>query len=140
MRIEHSLSALKTPAFAIIAEGWNELVQSGHTAEGVALCPVLGHDEVIYAVASDGDVVGVIAYRPAWSDRSEHGMISLAYVEPSSRKKGVFKAMYAMLKTSALRHKWLKITLDTPPENMELQSFLRHMDVSIATLSYEMRA
>ena len=33
VKIEYSQSALNTPAFALIAEGWNALVQEGWTLD-----------------------------------------------------------------------------------------------------------
>ena len=58
IEVRYSKSASFTPAFALIAEGWNELVQSGLTSEGRGDAPFDASSEVLYAEQPDGEVVG----------------------------------------------------------------------------------
>jgi GNAT superfamily N-acetyltransferase len=96
MRVDYSQSAANTDAFALIAEGWNELVQDGHTPDQDAISPVGPGDEVLYAIGKDGDIVGVLTFKVG--ERPGVARITLAYVEPSSRKRGVFKDLVAELR------------------------------------------
>lgn len=94
-RIEYSHSAANTRAFALIAEGWNELVQSYLTLDFDGLCPVTPDCHVLYAVSTDEDLVGVLA----WNLDEKRGVITirLAYVEPSSRRRRVFTDLFNQL-------------------------------------------
>ena len=82
-----------------MAEGWNELVQEGFTPDGDGVSPVKPDNEVLFAVSDDNDVVGVLAY--ALDAPANAYDVTLAYVEPSSRKRGVFKALIAQLQKLA---------------------------------------
>ena len=95
MRVEYSQSAANTDAFALIAEGWNDLVQEGHTPDQDAISPVGPGDEVLYAISKDGDIVGVLTFKVG--ERPRVARITLAYVEPSSRRRGVFKDLASEL-------------------------------------------
>ena len=136
MKIEYSRRASNTDAFALIAEGWHEMVQTGLTPDGDAVCPVTSESEVLYAISAEEDVVGVIA----WSSDDKTGVarVALAYVEPSSRRKGVFKALLAELtKCAAARH-LDKIALTVGLANKDAQAMLRHMDRPPAALTFDL--
>jgi len=94
MRIEHNERAADTHAFALIAEGWNELVQDGLTPQGNPLSPIAANDEVLYALGDDpDDVIGVLVY----SLTPQFATVEFVYVEPTSRRRGVFKALLGRL-------------------------------------------
>ena len=67
--------------------------------------PVLASDEVIYAVSKEGDIVGAIAFRT----EDDAVMINLSYVEPSSRKRGIYRQMFDKLLKIARERGILKI-------------------------------
>ena len=94
--ISYDKSVSKTPAFALIAEAWNELVQAGHTPEHMGT-PAFGpSSEVLVAChAEDQDVIGVLVWDHD-RDRATFN-IRLAYVEPSSRQRGVFTELLVRL-------------------------------------------
>jgi GNAT superfamily N-acetyltransferase len=135
VRIEYSKSAVNTEAFALIAEGWNDLVQEGHTPWGVGVCPVRANSEVLYAIAKESDVVGCLVW--------EHDVVSgqatvtLAFVEPSSRKRGVFKALLAALIARYKDAPCTRIALAVEAENKVGQAALRHTGVQPATILYD---
>lgn len=133
MNIGYSKSAGSTPAFALIAEGWNELVQEGITPDGLALCPVKAEDEVLYAISPDGDVVGVLVYGA--DPLGNACSVKLAYVEPSMRKRGVLKALLAALKVEAEKFGF-RVVIETP-SNSTVQAVMRHMNMPIASVVYE---
>jgi GNAT superfamily N-acetyltransferase len=136
MRIEYSKRASKTPAFALMAEGWNELVQEGFTPEGDGVSPVKPDNEVLFAVGDDADVVGVLAY--ALDAPANAYVVSLAYVEPSSRKRGVFKALIAQLQKLAREDRVDRIELQAAVENAPFQAVLRHLNRPVVSVVYEL--
>jgi hypothetical protein len=99
VEIAYSRSCANTAAFALLVEGWNELVQEGVTPDGLAVCPVTADCECVFAYSAEGDIVGAIAFKYV-KDLDALGVV-LAYVEPSSRKRGVFSALLADLKARA---------------------------------------
>jgi len=133
MLIEHSLRADKTPAFALLAEGWNELVQEGLTPEGQGLSPVAPSHEVLYAFSDAGDIVGVIAFEV----EDTTAKVSLAFVEPSSRKRGVFRALLAFMK--AAEHLGIdRIEIEAPVENQPFQAVMRRLNSPAISVRYEL--
>ncbi|CAA2141516.1 GNAT family N-acetyltransferase [Hyphomicrobium sp. ghe19] len=96
MDISYSRSCANTAAFALLVEGWNELVQDGFTPEGLAVCPVSADCECLYAYSDADDIVGALAFK--YDKAQDANVIVLAYVEPSSRKRGVFTALLTELK------------------------------------------
>jgi predicted acetyltransferase len=113
--IRYSRHACRTEAFALISEGWNEAVQEGYTPELVGVCPVGDHSEVVYAVSQDGDVVGVIAWD---SDDSRLTFdVLLYYVEPSSRKQGVFTEMCRVMAEHAKKRGASSIFISAHPDS-----------------------
>lgn len=85
--IKHSPSTNRTPAFAIIVEGFNELVQDGFTRDYTSEPPYTSTSEVLYASGYDDEIIGVLVF----SKDTLAGIITLnlIYVEPSSRRMGV---------------------------------------------------
>ena len=63
VKIVYNRQAASTAAFALIAEGWNELVQEGLTPDGKGFCVVDATDHVLYAEREDGEIVGVVCYQ-----------------------------------------------------------------------------
>lgn len=107
MKIVHNRRASYTPAYGLLAEGWNELVQSGFVPEHNGVSPVAWDNEVFYAVSDEGDIVGVIVW--AASQQSAVYEVKLADVEPSSRRRGVFRAMFDELAARARKNNVVRI-------------------------------
>ncbi len=85
--------ARSSAARALIFEAASEMENDGvSTVDGLSL-GVDFHDEVFYATAEEGDVIGVL---PFYHD-GNRCTVRFAYVEPSSRKEGVFRAMWDAL-------------------------------------------
>lgn len=114
MTLGYSPSAANTDAFALIAEGWNEMVQEGLTPDREGVCPITAKDEVIYVLSNDGDVVGVLTFLV---DPSGVARITLAYVEPSSRKRSVFRAMFEDLRARCAQRGVTRIDVAVSPRN-----------------------
>lgn len=84
----------EAPCVALIHEGVNEIVQEG-VAIGHGLdFQVRQDDAVVFAQADTGEMIGVICYRRVCGQAH----VSLVYVEPSSRRQGVFTAMWQELR------------------------------------------
>jgi predicted acetyltransferase len=115
MTVGYNRRASSTKAFALIAEGWNEIVQDGFTPDLVGTCPVTADSEVIFAASDDGDVVGVLT----WTHHKLLDLfeVTLGYVEPSSRKRGVFAEMFADLLQRAKRAHVATVHIPIHPGN-----------------------
>ena len=138
MKIEISESAYKTPAFALIAEGWNEMVQASLTTDGQALWPVGGDDTVLYTTLDSGEVVGVLVLASEGAPYARAARVTLAYVEPSMRKKGVFKAMLAAALDVAKSKQMSKVSISCSPDAGVMQLVMRKFDIPVATVTYEL--
>jgi GNAT superfamily N-acetyltransferase len=95
-RIEELDSMLNTPAIKLAVSGWHALLQAGFADEGG--CVVQWDQKALLGwVEGDGRQcpVAVLTYydRPAMNDM----WISLAYVLPEWRRKGVHTALFARL-------------------------------------------
>ncbi|MEJ6846700.1 GNAT family N-acetyltransferase [Sinorhizobium fredii] len=101
LEIAYSRQAADTEAFTLLAEGWNELVQDGYTPDRMGVPPLDWSDEVLYAIGRDGDVIGVLTWRTVTAVACF--VVTLAYVEPSSRGNGVFRALLAALRQHAAK-------------------------------------
>jgi ribosomal protein S18 acetylase RimI-like enzyme len=84
-----------SPATPLIFEGVNELVQEGYLDPYKLKFPVQPTDLCIFA-ADEGEIVGVLCYRCPPGDKIAE--VTLAYVEPSSRRRGIFSGMWDYLK------------------------------------------
>jgi GNAT superfamily N-acetyltransferase len=133
MKIGYSPSAGNTEAFAIIAEGWNELVQEGYTPDRDGGCPVSPSDEVFYAVSKEGDLVGVLTYK---QETLGVARVTLAYVEPSSRKRGVFNALLAALKDRCQKVGWSRIDGLAAPNNEAALRTMKSIGGYVQTILY----
>ena len=94
MKVGYSKSAAATPAFALIAEGWNELVQEGMTPDLRGDSPVAWTQQVLFYARED-EIVGVLCF--SHDDVCNAYVLSLAYVEPTSRRQGVFRVLWQEL-------------------------------------------
>lgn len=134
--IGYSRTAASTKAFALIAEGWNELVQDGYTPELVGTCPVSANSEVLYAVSEDGDYVGVIA----WQHHKVLDVfeVTLGYVEPSSRRQRVFTEMFRLLVERARREGVATINIPIHPANQVGRVVMEKLKAEQSTIVYEL--
>lgn len=90
--------ALTSHVLPLIYEGVSEMWQDQVAPATYLDFPVQPIDRVVYAEASDGDPVAVICFRLAGPE----GVVSLLYVEPSSRRLGLAAQLWgAMLKELA---------------------------------------
>jgi GNAT superfamily N-acetyltransferase len=135
MKISYSRRAADTPAFALIAEGWNELVQGGLTPELRGDSPVGTENQVLYAEREDGEIVAFLCFthHEALSSFS----VSLAYVEPTSRKQGVFRDMWAALIERAKRAKVRRVTVDVHPDNENMTEVMSRLSMPVVAWTYE---
>ena len=135
MKIGYSAHASNTPAFALIAEGWNELVQEGFTPDGQGSCFVEPEDQVLYAVREDDEVIGVLAFRHF----EPLGMfyVKLGYVEPTSRRQGVYRALYEALLDRAAKQKVFRVTSTVHVDNVAMHEVMKRLVNPVVALSYE---
>ncbi len=94
--IEHAQSAGASPAWLLLVEGFNEISQDGFSTRKIMIRP---EDQVLYIRSGDGDIVAALSYRIDSNNRAL--LVSLVYVEPSSRRLGLFKALWHELSIRA---------------------------------------
>lgn len=132
--VEYSRSAADTQAFALIAEGWNELVQEGVTPDGVGVPSISEQSEVLYAVNSDdSDVIGVLT----WKTTSSVFEVGIAYVEPSSRRQGVFKSLFTSLEEMAVKRGARSIRLSTAADANDAHQIMLRVVGPASTVTFE---
>ncbi|WP_113152763.1 GNAT family N-acetyltransferase [Nitratireductor sp. OM-1] len=135
IQIGYSRRAASTQAFAMIAEGWNDLVQEGFTPDLVGTCPVNANSEVIYAVSSDGDVVGVLTWE--YRDDKDAYEVTLGYVEPSSRQQRAFTEMFKTLHDRAQSKGVSTVYVPVHPNNEVARLVLAKLKASAVSVVYE---
>jgi L-amino acid N-acyltransferase YncA len=135
MKIVHSKQASNTAAFALIAEGWNELVQEGFTPDWQGFSPVDATDQVLYAEREDGEIIGVLAYQHY--EPFGQFYVKLGYVEPTSRKQGVYRALYEALLKRATPDKVSRITSSVHVDNVTMQEVMKRLGRPLVGLTYE---
>lgn len=136
--VKYDRRAYNTEAFALLAEGWNELVQGGLTSDFVGSPPFGPDSEVIYAVGPDGDVVGAIVFEEDLA--RERIVVKLAYVEPTSRKRGTFRAMMESLKARAYtRPRTGTIYVELPKAGAGAHSAFQHLGAEHTASIFELR-
>jgi GNAT superfamily N-acetyltransferase len=135
MDVQYSRSAAVTPAFALIAEGWCELVAEGQTSDFDGTCPVTAASELFYQRSADGDPVGVLAF--SHDTVANVFRVQLSYVEPSSRQKNVFTELFAALVALARERAVRLIYADASAENAAGNLTLSALKAVPITVSYE---
>lgn len=133
--VKYDRRAANTSAFAILAEAWNELVQDGITPDGVGIPPINADSEVLYAISEDGDIVGVIAWDHNLDEDAYE--LTLAYVEPSSRRRGVFKELFAAMRERAYTNGVSRIVSKVPVTSPVALEVFDRVGGSQALITYE---
>jgi len=137
MVVLESKSAAATPAFELIAEGWNFLVQDGLSPDYRGVCPVDWHNKALYACAGDeGEVVGVLTYQH--DDVCNAYVVSLAYVEPTSRKQGVFRALWSALLDRAKEKNVSRVILEVSVRNAAAKAAMGRLGAEPERVVYEL--
>ena len=135
VKVYYSKQASATDAFALLAEGYNELVQDGHTPERLGASPVGWSNEVYYAAVAENEIVGVIA----WDQVPQLGalVVTLAYVEPSSRRRGIYKELFAALCDHAKKRGVRKIIHQVGVENATARTVMLATKALLTSQTFE---
>jgi RimJ/RimL family protein N-acetyltransferase len=137
MIVAYSKMAAHTPAFALISEGWNDLVQEGLTSEWVGYSPVGFDNEVLYAVrgsGADAEIIGVLCYMVLKDVQNIH--VTLGYVEPTSRGQGAYRAMWDALMARAKAAGIVKVVGVVHPANKAMQGVMQKLGRKLVGLTY----
>jgi GNAT superfamily N-acetyltransferase len=94
----------------------------GLTPDRIGMPPFNEKSEVIYAASADDDIVGVVAF-----ERGACGNVTIqaAYVEPSSRRQGVFKAMHQELAARVYAEGYTRISAEVPADTVAAAVFAK---------------
>ena len=135
MSIGYSKSAAATPAFALIAEGWNEQVQEGMTPDLRGDCPIAWTSQVLHAEREDGELVGVLCW--VHDDVTNAYVVSLGYVEPTSRRRGIFRELFVALQKRATEQNISRLVFQVHADNGVAHDVLKRLGVPTASVAYE---
>ena len=135
LKLGYSKYAAATPAFALIAEGWNELVQEGLTPDLRADCPVSWTNRVLFAAREDGEIVGALCFH--YDEIVNAFTVTLGYVEPTSRRQGVFRQLWDALLARAAAEKITRVFTLAHVNNGVMQDVMKRLGQPIASLGYE---
>jgi L-amino acid N-acyltransferase YncA len=135
VKVYYSKQASATDAFALLAEGYNELVQDGHTPDRLGASPVSWSNEVYYATVAENEIVGVIA----WEAVPQLGalVVTLAYVEPSSRRRGIYKELFTALCDHAKKRGARKIIHQIGVENATARTVMLATKALLTSQTFE---
>ena len=133
MKIGHSKSAATTPAFALIAEGWNDLVQSGMTPDADGASPINAKTQVLYLEEDDGEIVAVLCFKRAGA----RVKIVLSYVEETSRRRGYYRMLWESLIVQCQTLGVQRVTAEVHPANDTMHAVMRHLERPLTGLVYE---
>ncbi|QIG76953.1 N-acyltransferase protein [Rhizobium phage RHph_Y1_11] len=132
-KVRHTAAVLSSEArdfFAeavakgIIASDDNRLLASVGNSSGPA----------VYAVTDKGEVVGLIAYTVL--ECGVDAVITLAYVEETSRKLGVFTQLFNELESYLERYGVREIYIDIPATEETLADVIERRGGAISTYRY----
>jgi GNAT superfamily N-acetyltransferase len=114
----------------LIVEGYFWLTQDGLTTGP----PISGSEHAIYAVEGADEVIGVLCWRTV-TDTGDN-MVALGYVEPSSRRLGVFKAMWNELLARTRRDGAARVLVEAHDGNELMLTVLQRLDMQIIASRY----
>lgn len=128
MQISRSAYVGGTCVESLVMEGVNALVQEGMAVTPGLTWPVAPTDSVVYAVSEEGDPIGVICYE------YHHGLfnVTLAYVEPSSRRLKVMTRLWAAMEDDARKAHVGNIRLSVHARNPAALAFTKKIGCSVA--------
>ncbi|MCO5157839.1 MAG: GNAT family N-acetyltransferase [Aquamicrobium sp.] len=133
--IGYSKSTQNTKAFALVVEGWNELVQEGMTLDQISFPYAATDAEVLFADLHN-ETVGCLLWRHSAGTQTFH--VTMAYVEPSSRKKGVFKELVQSLKKLAKQRQVTRISFEFGAGNDVAEDVMEAIGARLSSVVYEM--
>lgn len=128
-----TLADASSDVYSLVVEGWNELVQDGFDVD-FRSCPFGRHDQVAAAFAAE-EVVGVLC----WRRDEPRGVwaVTLAYVEPSSRKQGAMRQLWGhMLTHREDRAAAAPILFNLHPENSVAATVVQRLGLCVQSVSF----
>jgi GNAT superfamily N-acetyltransferase len=134
MNIRQAASVVSSPAFPLISEGMNFLVQEGlHCGNEHILHET---DQAIWA-EEDGEVLGVIVFR--YKVASSAIQIVLSYVEPSSRRNGLYTRLMNALVARAEEQSIVRILSTVSTVNAAMIKLMQKMGRPPTAVLYELK-
>jgi GNAT superfamily N-acetyltransferase len=134
MDIRQAASVVSSPAFPLISEGMNYLVQEGlHCGSDHILHET---DQAIWA-EEDGEVLGVIVFRCKVAASSIQ--IVLSYVEPSSRRNGLYSSLMNALVKRAEEERIVSILSTVSTANAAMIKLMQKMGRAPTAVLYELK-
>ena len=134
MIICQAAHAVSSPAFQLISEGVNYLVQQGlHPGPEFLLQET---DQAIWA-EEEGEALGVIVFR--YKPNIPVMQIVLSYVEPSSRRNGLYTSLMNSLVKRAEDQGIVSILSTVSMANASMQKLMHKMSRAPTAVLYELK-
>jgi predicted GNAT family acetyltransferase len=130
--IRHAANVLTSDAKGLFAEAVAQGVLS--SIDHQFLSTVANSSAAFYAVTGKGEVIGLMTYTVLGF--AEAAKITLIYVEPSSRKLGVFGMLFKEAKAYLERFGCSELFIDVPADDDVLIDILDRSHASLATYRY----
>jgi GNAT superfamily N-acetyltransferase len=130
MELRYAERASASPAWPLIVEGYFWLTQDGFAIGP----PITGAEHAIFAVEGADEVVGVLCWRMVLD--TGDSTVALGYVEPSSRRLGVFKAMWNELLARVRHAGAARVLVDAHDGNELMLTVLQRLDMQIIASRY----
>ena len=134
MNICQAAHAVSSPAFQLISEGMNYLVQEGlHPGPELLLQET---DQAIWA-QEGGEVLGVIVFR--YRPNVPMMQVVLSYVEPSSRRNGLYTRLMNALVKRAEEERIVSILSTVSTVNASMLKLMQKMGRAPTAVLYELK-
>ena len=134
MIICQTANVVSSPAFQLISEGMNYLVQEGlHSGHEFLLQET---DSAIWA-EEEGEALGVIVFRYKMSAPAMQ--VVLSYVEPSSRRNGLYTRLMNALVKRAEEQRIVSILSTVSTVNASMLKLMQKMGRAPTAVLYELK-
>lgn len=131
MRLHHVEKVVGTPAPAIIARAWVDLLEQGLIQDH--MIPIGWDDSAFYI--TDGDrFVAVLSYFAAEWNGGAH--VKVGWVAPEYRRRGLYRRLWSALVERAREKGWMRIEGATAANNAPLQAFAASVGRELTAFSY----
>lgn len=112
--IRQNKNVADSPAFFLVLEGAAAMNRSKILPRQDDQLDV-AHTSVTYAVNGEGSIVGVLCTRPA--EATNTLIMTMAYVAPEARRKGVFKKLLRYVEEHAAKKGYRSLSMHVASDN-----------------------
>lgn len=133
-KIQHYEGLNRTPAVAILVEGWHDLLREGHAEDSIILH---WEQNALVAVDGVGSPIGVLAYekQPGY----KQWWVALGYVRPVYRHMGVYRGLWGKLVQMATEQNVRTIAGSASIRNNPMQQIATRLERPVSGVTFTFR-